>query len=149
MMMTAREIADECIRRGIRIFCVSDTEVLLATMAEVLPDGTRKTEPVPGWLEDAARESAQELVDHVRYRQAAARFAADSERRLRAICPSKRLRKSPLWQRYEEKMGEAGSANDLERLKAALDEREKHVVLLFGDQREERKKKYRERRYAD
>lgn len=138
MSMTVREIVDECDRCSIRILCYGDFEVRLYLREDA-------ESPVPEWLESAARERALETIDYVRFSRAAEKLKTDAERRLRAICKSKRLRKSPLWQYYDQAIEEAVSAQDLERLGSVLEKRERHVIFLFGDERQRR----RERRYLD
>lgn len=76
---------------------------------------------------------------------------ADSEWRLRSICRSKRLRKSPLWQRHEERIRirEADPAEGLERLRAVLEERGKHEIAICEDEREKRGQRRYMEKYGD
>ncbi|MHB0981034.1 MAG: hypothetical protein ACYC5Q_13375 [Thermoleophilia bacterium] len=139
--MTVTEIIEECSRRSIAVLCIGDFEVRLFPRSDDDP-------PVPDWLESAARERALEIIDHVRFHRAAREMKTDAERRLRSICPSKLLRKSAVWQRYEERIREADEAGDLERLTALLTDREQYVIALFGDKREERRRKRYEDKYG-
>lgn len=141
LSMTAREIIEDCEHRSIKVFCISDFEVRLFPYSDDDP-------PVPDWLESAARERALEIIDYVRFKGAAKELKTDAERRLRSICPSKTLRKSPQWQGYEGRMREADQAEDLERLTDLLTDREQYVIAIFGDKREERRRKRYEDKYG-